>query len=149
MSDSTNAELLIGNSGRQQRFLAIQRNQTERFLMVDPQQIQLKRPSQGYVSDASGGRILDSNLEVLPAQPCRIVPVQVRSGISQVTAGSLGNLTPTKDPTLVGRWNMDVQLNDFFTWENQDFQITFIYTDRRWMTQCQLDLMGETYRSSI
>lgn len=154
MSDSTNAESLIGFSGRQSRFLWIQRKQTERFLMVDPQQISLVRPKPtgGYSSDAAGGRtVVDANLEVLPAQPCRIIPVQIRSGVSQVTSSrpALGVLTPTKDPTLIGRWNMDVQNGDFFTWNNQDFRITFVYSDRRWMTQCQLDLMGETYRATI
>ena len=151
MSDSTNAEILVGTSGRQLRFLTIMRKQTERFLMVDPQQIQFKRPSGGLISDNAGGRSLDTNLTVLAAQPCRIIPVQIRSGVSQVTSSrpALGVLTPTKDPTLVGRWNMDVQINDFFTWQNQDFKITYIYTDRRWMTQCQLDLMGETYRATI
>jgi len=149
MSDSTNAEILVGTSGRQLRFLTIQRKQTESFIMVNPEQISLKRPTNGLVTDSAGGRILDSNLEILDPQPCRIVPVQVRSGVSQVATNSLGVLTPTKDPTLVGRWNLDVQINDFFTWQNQDFQISFIYTDRRWMTQCQLDLMGETYRATI
>lgn len=149
MSDSTNAEILVGTSARQTKFVTLMRKQTESFLMVDPQQLSFKRPSAGYVADNMGGRTLDANLEILPPQPCRIVPVQVRSGISQVTANPQGILTPTKDPTLVGRWNMDVKLNDFFTWNNQDFQITFIYSDRRFMTQCQLDLMGETYRSTI
>lgn len=130
--------------------IQIQKRQTDSFILVDPSMVVLHR-SGGTgkpVSDGAGGRSFIGSYTTLAAQQCRIVPARSRS-TNQVNTLPSGEEIVTKDWTLVARATFDILLNDWFTWGNQDFTVTFIYSDRRYQIQAQLDLMGQDFRESI
>lgn len=124
------------------------KRQTQAFIAADPSWVTFNRRVGGPVSDGAGGRSYLGNPLGVGAQQVRIVPARTRSS-NQVFTTPSGQLVSIHDATLVGPSDLDIQLNDYFTWQGQDFLVTFVYSDRRWQTQAQLDLMGETFRQSI
>lgn len=128
--------------------MAIMLRQTRNYIAVDPQTITINRPAGGPTSDGMGGRRYDVGVVQLPPQVCRIIPSRSRSS-NQIQVSSVGQITVTRDMTLVALPGFDCQTEDWFMWEGQAYQISYVYSDQRWQVQAQLDLMGETVRSTI
>jgi hypothetical protein len=138
-------------SVKSDQLIRIQKRQTDAFILVDPSMVELNRSMDslgGSTPDGAGGRSFIASATKLEAQQCRIVPARSRS-TNQVNTLTSGQLIVTKDWTLVARPDFDIQLSDWFTWGNQDYTITFIYSDRRYQIQAQLDLLGQDFRESI
>lgn len=114
--------------------LRVGRRNTDVLIQYDRSDISLQRP-QKQQTDAGG--YVDGPPASLPVQPFTIVPL---SGLvwdrsdSTPDEGRLPDITEA----LVGRWNADVQKDDWFFWDQNGiagkYIIVHVSNFRRWRT---------------
>lgn len=128
------------------------RTQTQAFIDQDAVMLVLNRPtSDSSRNDQAGGRLslgTAGHYNPLAAQKVRIIPARSRSTSLTYTT-PVGEIIESKDKILIGMPNLDVQHNDWFTWQGKAFTVIFIEPDRTYQTKVQLDLLGEGPRETI
>lgn len=100
------------------------------------------------VSDGAGGRTKQPATFSVRPQMVRVVPARSRS-TSMIYTLPTGETVSSKDSMLIGEWDLDVQIKDWFMYEGMAFQVSFIRPERSTETLCQLDLLGPSYRSTV
>lgn len=125
--------------------LILHRRNLDYFINTDYVMVSFNREAQ--TSDSMGGRLRNVDTIIAP-QKVRVIPARSRSS-SMVYTLPTGETLSSKDSLLLGRYDLDVEMKDWFVYEGNAFQVTFVRPERTTETICQLDLLGENWRSNV
>lgn len=113
----------------------VMRKQTTSFIAVYPQSIVLTRP--GSQPDGAGGT--KPNPSALSAQTFR----QITQPTSpQVFTRTIDGEEVKPDFVLLGEWNADVQIGDWYVKDGAKHEIVYVKEDRRYETWAEVMYRG-------
>lgn len=124
--------------------LLMRRRVVQAFIDADPVRIEFSRS--GPTEKTAAGGYVQGEGSTLSPQTARIVPNRRRytDGIVNSEAGDI----PHTDYLLVGAHNLDIAVDDEFTWLGEWYRVTGIHTTRRQeSTLAAIDFLGKPNRN--
>lgn len=113
----------------------VMRRQTAQFIGIYPQSIVLTRP--GAEDDGEGGTLPDPTN--LAAQTFRQI---TQSTSPQVFRRTIDGEEVKPDFVLLGEWNADIAIGDYYTKDGAKHEIVYVREDRRYETWAEVIYRG-------
>jgi len=114
----------------------VMRKQTTAFIAVYPQSIALVRTA--MVSDGAGG-VVSSGPSPLPAQIFRQITQPTNT---QVLRRTIDGEEVQPDFVLLGEWDADVAVGDWYMKDGAKHEIVYVKEDRRYETWAEVKYRG-------
>jgi hypothetical protein len=113
----------------------VMRKQTAEFIAIYPQVLVLTRPV--TASDGAGGSTATPT--PLAAQTFRQI---TQSTSPQVFTRTIDGEEVKPDFVLLGEWNVDVQIGDYYTKDGAKHEVVYVKEDRRYETWAEVMYRG-------
>lgn len=110
----------------------MQRAVTAAYIATDPTEVIIRRP--GKVSDGSGGFRINGE-SPLPPQTVRIISAGTGS-----TRRTVDGEEEQPDIVLLGEWDADIQVDDVFMFDGDDYQVQTVLADLGYETYAEVTL---------
>lgn len=125
--------------------LQMRRRNVLEFIKADPIDLVLTREAEVVKTEAGGFTRAPGGPTILDPQLARIVQNRRRynNGIVNAEAGDI----PHTDYLLIGMHTLDVEVDDTFFWQSEQYRITGIHEQRIESTLCSIDLRGPVNRA--
>lgn len=120
--------------------LIMRRRNVQAFIDADPISLVISRQAEPVKNTGTGGYTRSGVPNTLPSQRARIVLNKRRytTGIVNAEAGDI----PHTEYLLIGKYTLNVQVDDEFMWMGEKYKITGIHKQRIESKLCMIELAG-------